>query len=152
MVQAGGGAEVGANWRGTLLLNTGLANASDFRARISELEEENRQLRKLLAPGRYHIYRGLSLTRSERFLVKLLADRDYVIPAETILSAFERRGGAYRDVLGPRAVNVIVCRVRKKLEPHGIQIRNEWGVGYYMDAEDRAKLVALEAMHTPEGN
>lgn len=42
-----------------------------------------------------------------------------------------------------KIVDVMVCKLRKRLEPYGITIETQWGIGYYISEESRPKLDAL---------
>jgi DNA-binding response OmpR family regulator len=40
-------------------------------------------------------------------------------------------------------VDVYISKLRKKLKPYGIEIKNDWGNGWYMTPEDKRKFRAL---------
>jgi len=42
-----------------------------------------------------------------------------------------------------KIVEVMICKLRAKLRPHGIAIRTEHGVGYYVPPESKAAARAL---------
>jgi DNA-binding response OmpR family regulator len=111
------------------------------RERIEELEEENRQLRALLQLDDTTAYDGLRLTAQQRVVLAALCRGTGVLPISYLLDCLDRagrRGTAHaRDHLG-----VVVHRLRRKLEPHGIHIRTEWGVGLSIPLEDKAVLHA----------
>jgi hypothetical protein len=37
------------------------------------------------------------------------------------------------EVTDPKMVDVMICKLRKKLTPHGIVVRTSWGKGYFLD-------------------
>jgi two-component system cell cycle response regulator CtrA len=39
-----------------------------------------------------------------------------------------------------KIVDVFLCKLRKKLRPHGVDIDTVWGQGYYLSTENAAKL------------
>ncbi len=43
----------------------------------------------------------------------------------------------------PKMVDVMICNLRKKLKPFGLTINTLWGRGYYLDAQGRARALAL---------
>jgi hypothetical protein len=47
----------------------------------------------------------------------------------------------------PKMVDVIICKLRKKLKPWGIVIKTLWGKGYYMDSDNRK--LTYEAINVP---
>lgn len=58
----------------------------------------------------------------------------------------------YRAIYGHRAesdqpelksVDVLICTLRKKLKPRGIEIRTKWATGHYLDPDSRTRLSAF---------
>jgi len=49
-----------------------------------------------------------------------------------------------------KLVDVVICNLRKKLKPFGLQIKTIWSQGYYMDAEHRGKARDMIAAHVHE--
>lgn len=49
-----------------------------------------------------------------------------------------------------KLVDVVICNLRKKLKPFGLEIKTIWSQGYYMDAEHRAKVRDMINNHTQE--
>jgi DNA-binding response OmpR family regulator len=47
------------------------------------------------------------------------------------------------DVPDPKTIDVLVCHLRRALKPHGIQFKTWYGIGYYMDEANKAKLRAF---------
>ena len=54
-----------------------------------------------------------------------------------------RSGEATKDATDPKMVDVIICHLRKKLKPPGIEIETIWGIGYLVPAADRKKAISL---------
>jgi DNA-binding response OmpR family regulator len=78
----------------------------------------------------------LALTPAEsRVLVKLV--KHEIVPREGLRAVM---GAA---ATGSTVVNVVVCRLRKKLAPHGIKIITAWGYGFRLpeDARDRIRKI-----------
>lgn len=106
--------------------------------RIAELEHE------LGARPAFSMRRLLGCTGWPKVcdvLLGLLLARDLVT-----------REGAYTVMYGARAeseqpnikiLDVMVVRIRQRLRPHNISIETEWGVGYYITPDNKAKLRAL---------
>jgi hypothetical protein len=108
---------------------------TDLRERIEILEEENRQLRAMLVRP-IPPCRGLeNAPRSNLFLLGLFMQGG-VWTRDAILDA--RQSGD----LFPKTVDVLVHRLRKRLAAlmPPVRIETQWGVGYYMDAENRALM------------
>ncbi|EAP89150.1 two-component response regulator [Oceanicaulis sp. HTCC2633] len=120
-------------------------------ARIEALEVENTALREQLARLRaewmnpeWRAPVELGLTPNE----------------EAILAALKARGALTKDQIhfelygdridgGPemKIVDVLVCKLRKKLKPFEIAIDTEWGRGYALTAQSKDRLNAMEAAH-----
>ncbi|QHJ78506.1 MAG: hypothetical protein [Bacteriophage sp.] len=93
------------------------------REKIDELEEQVRQLKKLLVPAfvtpiEWH------LTRKQQALFCMFLKRDLV--TRDMLDAAAITGAS----ITPNYGNVILYQLRKKLKKYGIQVKSEWGVGW----------------------
>ena len=91
--------------------------------KIEELEEQVRQLKKLLVPpfvtpAEWH------LTRKQQALFCMFLKRDLV--TRDMLDAAAITGAS----ISPNYGNVILYQLRKKLKKYGVQVKNEWGVGW----------------------
>ena len=108
--------------------------------RIEELEEEVRQLRDLLAPS-LGFPRDFRLTPiEEKILSAIYARAPAVVAHERI------RAAVYPDPDTAPETNVIDVRVssiRRKLKPYGIEIKNRWGEGLYLDRASAAIIAGL---------
>lgn len=106
---------------------------AQWRAKLEEAEETIRQLRAIPAPT---TYRGLHLMpREQRVLHWLRNGRPHSV--EEIVTRFGENAS-------DDSVRVLICRLRKKLKPHGIEIVTRWVEGYSMPAESIAILAGLE--------
>lgn len=104
-----------------------------LRIRIEELEEEVRQLRVLQFPElTFSCVSGGVIQTSILRMLCGKPDR-YVT-----LDAFSTVGHVNSDSL-----KVLMCKLRKKLKPHGILIYSTNGLGYMLDAAGAQKLRAL---------
>ena len=80
---------------------------------------------------------GLGLTRFEAAVVG-------VILKTKIASRDKLWFALYGDRADPptcQNVDVFVSRARSKLRAHGVTINNTWGVGYWIPAEQKARLL-----------
>lgn len=103
-----------------------------LRDRIEVLEEENRQLKQVLRPG-HRFWARWRLTDAYAGMMALLCEREYATYDQLAVAG---------NVASQGAVKVHICYIRKRLRPHGIEIKTLWGVGYYLDAENKAKVKA----------
>jgi len=81
---------------------------------------------------------GLTLTEG-KVLACLTNGRTWT--RQQIRTASWQHGDEYET----KTVDVFIHRLRKKLRHHGIEIRNDWGSGFYMEPGSIAKLQAILA-------
>lgn len=53
--------------------------------------------------------------------------------------------GEREDEPYPTILNVVVCRLRRKLEAHGVRIETIWGMGWRIDPANKIRLSELAA-------
>lgn len=82
----------------------------------------------------------------------------HLTPCEFQLLGVLYRGGlitkefAHRAIWGDKPegdwpdlkiIDVFICKLRKKFSPLGVVIHTQWGVGYYLTAENKALLKTM---------
>lgn len=106
------------------LLEPGLLEAADER--IAELEE---------ALGlTWESPLEWNLTTQENRFVGILM-RTKVASRERIMLALYPNEA---DRANPKIIDVYACKARAKTKPFGVDIRNKWGVGYYLAETEKA--------------
>jgi hypothetical protein len=114
-----------------------------LRDRIGELEEEVRQLREDTA----EINGAMAGVLSRQQFALLMAINKVPMAAYPYLDHVTEHHGKYDRYTGEMhqtlRTKVAVCKLRKRLNPYGIEIKIWRGVGYYMEDADKAKLKAL---------
>lgn len=111
-------------------------NAAAALDRIAELED----LLGLKLPPTPA--RQIALQRIEEKICNMLVRHSLVHPEFFMRALY----GGLPDVDQPNGFNVLavhISKIRAKLKPHGITIKNRPGDGYYLPAPDRAKLKYL---------
>jgi hypothetical protein len=104
------------------------------RDRIDELEEENRQLKEMLAPSGIDFPIDWRLTEAERrLLAAFYARPDGYLPHRAIVAVYVK----YRDRGDAHYTSVIICKLHHKLKPIGIELFNRHGHGYQLTAASR---------------
>jgi two-component system cell cycle response regulator CtrA len=83
---------------------------------------------------------GLGLTPTEARLFGLLVSREQATKAQ-MLAAIEKPGAD--DAPEIKIVDVLVCKVRKKIALFGLSIETVWGHGYRMPPLSRERAKAL---------
>jgi|SRR5580700_2392435 two-component system cell cycle response regulator CtrA len=120
----------------------------DPALRRSLVEEENEELRERVRMleetmnGKELLPPELKLTASEERVVSALLSRD-IMSKEAILTAlYSDRADDAPEI---KIVDVFVCKIRAKIEPHGLQIETHWGRGYSMSPESKQELRGMIA-------
>lgn len=115
----------------------------ELRERIAELEEEIRQLRADMVATNATFLGFLSKNEMKILMgiySRPVADYAYL---DRITEQGDRYN-RYTDVNHEDLrVRVSVWKLRKKMRQHGIEIKTWRGIGYYLDAEGKAKLKKL---------
>lgn len=108
-----------------------------LRDRIVELEE----LIGAKPPTRP--LRALHLRPAEEIVCQLLVKQPILTHEFYMISAHGARPEC--DQPETRILEQYICFLRKKLKPFDIAIKTKWGAGFYLSAENKAKLAALLA-------
>ena len=82
------------------------------------------------------------LTCSERMLLGLLMRRNRATKDQMMTMLYADRPDEEPD---SKILDVMICKMRKKLSPHGIEIRTIHGAGYELPPTSREKIKALMA-------
>jgi two-component system cell cycle response regulator CtrA len=85
----------------------------------------------------------LELSATEQRLAGLLLKRESVSRDCAVTAMYVGRPDCDRP--DNKLIDVFIYKIRHKLSPRGIKIRNKWGLGYYMPADSKARLSALIA-------
>lgn len=116
-----------------------------LRARVDVLEEENRQLKEMLgldddAGFCIAARAAFGATATQARILQVLVT-GAVCRSQSLMAACSRAGESVTD----NNLKVQVSKLRTKLEPHAIKIKNEWGIGYKMPPGHRSLALALMA-------
>ena len=84
------------------------------------------------------------LTASEARVFGILLARDYCSKEQVMTALYAHQP---RDEPDIKIVDVYVCKIRRKVEPVGVQIETVWGHGYKIskDMKNRAKSLIEQA-------
>src|SRR5215831_17895658 len=82
------------------------------------------------------------LTYSERMLLGLLMRRHRATKDQMMTVLYADRPD---EEPGSKILDVMICKMRKKLSPHGVEIRTIYGAGYELPPTSREKIKALMA-------
>ena len=106
------------------------ASKAKLNTLIFKLEVENGNL-----------YKGVSLTRTQRKFVNLLLAANGVCTKEHLYDVLYTARQKYKP--HPKILREMLCVIRRQLEPLGIEIKTVFGIGYIMPPESKTKLIGL---------
>lgn len=115
----------------------------DLETAIERIE----QLEEALGLG-FQMHPRYGLSAAHERVLGLLVASPGVATRERMFTALY----GMRDDGGPdqKIFDVYISQIRKKLTPHGVNISTVWGRGWFMEAEDKAKVRAMQL--PPEGD
>jgi DNA-binding response OmpR family regulator len=87
-----------------------------------------------------NLYKGVSLTRTQRKFVNLLLATNGVCTKERLYDVLYAMQN-YKP--SPTILHEILRVVRRQLEPLGIEIKTVFGEGYIIPTESKTKLIEL---------
>ena len=85
---------------------------------------------------------SLGLTPKETAVLQIILARN-ITTRDSLLDGIYGAYG-YEEPCA-NVIAVYVSKLRKKLQPHGINIKNKWNLGYWMEPADKAKFRELMA-------
>lgn len=100
---------------------------------IETLRERVRQLEDILAPAAVDVPIEWRLTASEARVFAHLTTRVVATKQSIMAALYSDRPDDDPEM---RIVDVFICKIRKKIEPFGVNIQTVWGQGYALT--DRA--------------
>jgi len=106
---------------------------TDLECKIDDLEFEKKTLKKTILddiwfPGE------MKLTRSEQTILRFLLKRPLL--TKEIFANFYGAG----DVDTDNILSVFISKLRGKLRPYQIDIGTNWGVGFFLDSDNKKRL------------
>jgi len=126
-------------------MNCELSEIRSLRERISYLEEELYQLKSDLRPIKNPFVGRLGLSAQLSCILYMLYNSGICSQAQ-LDRVTEANGHASRgsdEGLVMNRTKVAICKLRKRLAKHGVEIQTLWGFGYQLLPVDRDKLTAL---------
>lgn len=120
---------------------------------IERLRDRIEELETVLGIGRddVEVYRrAFGLTRDQAKILGLIAKRNVTVTRAAIHTVLY---GTRPDCDQPEDLKIIdvhVCKLRKPLRDAGVEIKSDWGTGYYMMQADKAKMRAFLAANSDQ--
>lgn len=120
----------------------------DADARLEAMAAETQRLRDRIAVLEGML--GLDLRAPLEFRLTNLEARLFGVvlqrgmaSRETLMAALYYDRPTDRDEPEIKIVDVVVCKIRKKLKPFGIDLLTIWGQGYRLSPEDRERCKSM---------
>lgn len=82
-------------------------------------------------------------TPLETAMLATLLRRDQITKEQLHMVIEQNRPTPGQDETNPKMVDVMICKLRKKLRPHDVTIETMWGTGYLIPAADRDRAFQL---------
>lgn len=111
-----------------------------LRERLAEAEETIRQLRELGRRETTLLFTGLHLTKREAVLVATLM-QSRIVSRLDLWRILQQT--SQKNEVCPEAVSILIHRVRRRLKDVGVEVKNEWGRGYYISDQHKQILESL---------
>lgn len=86
------------------------------------------------------------MTRLQAIVFLTLLRRNEVTKAQ-LHNAIENNRPENSDPTEQKMVDVVICHIRRRLKPDGIDIKTIWGVGYSISPDHRSRVVNILADH-----
>lgn len=102
---------------------------------LETLRERIRQLEEALSPT-FTVPVEFGLTSSEGRVLSCLVHREFATKPQIMMAVYADR---FDEEPEPKIVDVFVCKIRKKLRPHGVVISTVWGQGYRLENREWLK-------------
>jgi two-component system cell cycle response regulator CtrA len=113
---------------------------ADLIIQNQELREEVRNMREILVPI-IVAPSGFGMTPREWDLTSCLyANSPKIMSRQALLEAMYPNNASAPEM---KIIDVFICKIRKKIKPHGMDIGLSWGKGYFMPPESASVLRAL---------
>jgi biotin operon repressor len=114
---------------------------TDLEGRLERVERQILYLQQLLKAQSRNVYPGIKLTPNQETIVNRLLATNGICSKEQLYEALYLSREGYKP--DPKILREIIRVVRKQLRSHGIEIKTEFGKGYTMPRESKAKLRKL---------
>jgi DNA-binding response OmpR family regulator len=113
---------------------------TDLQDRLEKVEKKILYMQQLLKAQSRNVYPGIKLTPNQETIVNRLLATNGICSKEQLYEALYSSRGYKPD---PKILRETIRVVRNQLRPHGIEIETQFGKGYTMPRESKAKLRKL---------
>lgn len=109
---------------------------------LAEARERIRELEAALRPSRTVTWPGLDPTPSQSAILESLLQATGPISLHSLRMRIDLAIGVTHEI-DEDSVEIAVHRLKKRLAPRGITISRLRGQGFYLDQDNKARLVAF---------
>jgi two-component system cell cycle response regulator CtrA len=78
-------------------------------------------------------------------LLAMLLKREVVTREGAVLAIYSGMPNTWDKEPDPKIIDVFICKLRVRLRKYGVKVSCKWGLGYFMDGENKRKLRELIA-------
>jgi two-component system, cell cycle response regulator CtrA len=85
------------------------------------------------------------IPRNMGSLLAMLLKREVVTRDGALLAIYSGMPNTWDKEPDPKIIDVFICKLRVRLRKYGIKVSCKWGLGYFMDGENKRRLRELIA-------
>jgi len=120
-------------------------------ARNEELEARVAELERHVYNHDWQAPRELRLTPAEEAMVRVMVRwEDRCASRDTLYEATRFARYSHRLSADPKVIDAMMCKLRAKLKPHGLEILTTWARGYSLAPESRKRLLNWQALSSQQ--
>lgn len=113
-----------------------------LKEQLDEARERIQELEAALRVPAIVFYENLSLTFAQSIVLEVLLHASGPVTAHSLRLRINIAVNVVHEV-DDFSVEMVVSRLRRRLAPHGITISRLRGKGFYLDRDNKARLLAI---------
>lgn len=86
-----------------------------------------------------------SIPRNMMPLLGILLKREIISREGALIAIYSGMPNSWGKEPDPKIIDVFICKLRIRLKKYGIKVSCKWGLGYFMDGENKRRLRELIA-------
>jgi two-component system, cell cycle response regulator CtrA len=94
----------------------------------------------------------IGIPRNMERLLAMLLKREVVTRDGALLAIYSGMPNTWDKEPDPKIIDVFICKLRTRLKKYGIKVSCKWGLGYFMDGDNKKKLRELIAQSRAEAS
>lgn len=91
-----------------------------------------------------------SIPRNMMPLLGILLKREIISREGALIAIYSGMPNSWGKEPDPKIIDVFICKLRTRLKKYGIKVSCKWGLGYFMDGENKRRLRELIAQSRAE--